>query len=62
MFGGLALCGLPVLITAPTGIVLGLVGHAKGEEMGKWAAIVNGAIGALAALAVVVFVAMIGGI
>ncbi|MGC4989318.1 hypothetical protein ACLQ3L_08430 [Nocardia salmonicida] len=56
------MCGLPVLITAPTGIVLGLVGHAKGEEMGKWAAIVNGAIAALAALAVVVFVAMIGGI
>ncbi|MEU4414898.1 hypothetical protein [Nocardia salmonicida] len=62
VFGGLALCGLPVLITAPTGIALGLVGHAKGEDMGKWAAIVNGAIAALAALAVVVFVAMIGGI
>ncbi|MFD4443007.1 hypothetical protein ACFWPK_24855 [Nocardia sp. NPDC058519] len=62
VFGGLALCGLPVLITAPTGIVLGLVGHAKGEEMGKWAAIVNGAIAALAALLVIVFVALLGGL
>ncbi|MBC7303391.1 MAG: hypothetical protein H5T78_20880 [Nocardia sp.] len=60
VFGGLAMCGLPVLITAPTGIVLGLVGHAKGEEMGKWAAIVNGAIAALAALLVIVFLVLIG--
>ncbi|MFD4456870.1 hypothetical protein [Nocardia sp. NPDC058480] len=62
VFGGLALCGLPVLITAPTGIVLGLVGHAKGEEMGKWAAIVNGAIAALAAVLVIVFVALLGSV
>ncbi|MFD3702932.1 hypothetical protein ACFWUP_07270 [Nocardia sp. NPDC058658] len=62
VFGGLAMCGLPVLVTAPTGIVLGLVGHAKGEEMGKWAAIVNGAIAALAALLVIVFVALLGGL
>ncbi|WP_446225687.1 hypothetical protein ACTWPB_11800 [Nocardia sp. IBHARD005] len=62
VFGGLAMCGLPVLITAPTGIVLGVVGHAKGEEMGKWAAIVNGAIAALAALLVIVFVALLGSV
>ncbi|MFC6014128.1 hypothetical protein ACFP3H_23995 [Nocardia lasii] len=60
VFGGIALCGLPVLITAPTGVVLGLVGHAKGEEMGKWAAIVNGVIGALAAAVVIVFLVFLG--
>lgn len=56
------LCGLPVLVTAPTGVVLGLVGHAKGEPMGKWAAIANGAVGALAAVLVLVFVALISGV
>ncbi|WP_378609336.1 hypothetical protein [Nocardia lasii] len=49
-----------MLITAPTGVVLGLVGHAKGEEMGKWAAIVNGVIGALAAAVVIVFLVFLG--
>ncbi|MGW4189442.1 hypothetical protein ACWEE1_14535 [Nocardia sp. NPDC004823] len=61
VLGGLMLCGLPVLVTAPTGIVLGVVGHAKGEQMGKWAAIANGAVAALAVLLFVLFVAAIGG-
>ncbi|MGW6426413.1 hypothetical protein ACWF82_27380 [Nocardia sp. NPDC055053] len=58
--GGAMLCGLPILVTAPTGIVLGIVGHAKGEQMGKWAAIANGVVAALAALAVVLFVVALG--
>ncbi|MGS2806510.1 hypothetical protein [Nocardia sp. MW-W600-9] len=61
VLGGLLLCGLPVLVTAPTGIVLGVVGHAKGEQMGKWAAIANGAVAALVVLVFVLFVAAIGG-
>ncbi|MFI5499366.1 hypothetical protein ACIA5E_09910 [Nocardia asteroides] len=61
LLGGLMLCGIPVLITAPTGIVLGVVGHAKGESMGKWAAIANGAVAALAVLVFVLFIAAIGG-
>ncbi|MFC4125719.1 hypothetical protein [Nocardia rhizosphaerae] len=62
VLGGAMLCGLPVLITAPTGIVLGVVGHGKGEQMGKWAAIANGVTAALAALAVVLFIAFLGSI
>ncbi|MEV6660575.1 hypothetical protein [Nocardia fluminea] len=62
VLGGAMLCGLPVLVTAPTGVVLGLVGHAKGEPMGKWAAIANGAVAALAAVLVLVFVALISGV
>lgn len=62
VLGGAMLCGLPVLVTAPTGIVLGLVGHAKGEPMGKWAATANGVVAALAAVLVLVFVALIGGV
>ncbi|WP_067451600.1 hypothetical protein [Nocardia alba] len=61
VLGGAMLCGLPVLVTAPTGVVLGLVGHAKGEPLGKWAAIANGAIAALAVVLVLVFMALIGG-
>lgn len=60
VLGGLMMCGLPVLVTAPTGIVLGIVGHAKGEEMGKWAAILNGVIAALAAIVVFVMLVAIG--
>ncbi|MFE6919739.1 hypothetical protein ACFVAV_01710 [Nocardia sp. NPDC057663] len=62
VLGGAMLCGLPILVTAPTGIVLGLVGHAKGEQMGKWAAIANGVVAALAALVVVLFVVAVGSI
>ncbi|MFE3543536.1 hypothetical protein ACFXK0_11225 [Nocardia sp. NPDC059177] len=60
VLGGAMLCGFPLLLTVPTGVVLGIVGHTKGEQMGKWAAIANGALGALAALAVVVLLALLG--
>ncbi|WP_156910573.1 hypothetical protein [Nocardia mangyaensis] len=60
VLGGAMLCGLPVLITAPTGIVLGVVGHSKGEQMGKWAAIANGVVAALAAFVVVLLFVLIG--
>lgn len=61
VLGGAMLCGIPVLVTAPTGIVLGVVGHAKGEQMGKWAAIANAAVAALAAVVFVLLVVAIGG-
>ncbi|WP_280344516.1 hypothetical protein [Nocardia neocaledoniensis] len=58
VLGGAMLCGLPVLFTAPTGIVLGVIGHHKGEQMGKWAAIANAVVAALAAVVVVAFIAL----
>ncbi|MFF2084749.1 hypothetical protein ACFVVM_13300 [Nocardia sp. NPDC058176] len=60
VLGGAMLCGLPVLVTAPTGIVLGIVGHSKGEQMGKWAAIANGVVAALAAFVIVLLFVLIG--
>ncbi|MET7771556.1 hypothetical protein [Nocardia sp. NPDC005366] len=54
------LCVVPVIVTAPTGLILGLVGHAKGEPLGKWAAIVNGVVLALAIVLVVAFVGIMG--
>ncbi|WP_269820756.1 hypothetical protein [Nocardia asteroides] len=57
IFGGAMMCGLPILLTAPTGIVLGVVAHHKGEQMGKWAAIANAVVAALAVLLVVLFIA-----
>ncbi|MFB7876226.1 MULTISPECIES: hypothetical protein [unclassified Nocardia] len=58
--GGALLCGLPVLVTVPTGVILGIVGHTKGEQLGKWAATANAVVGALAVLAVVVFFVALG--
>ncbi|WP_433758938.1 hypothetical protein [Nocardia sp. CA-135398] len=54
-------CGLPIVITGPAGIVLGIIGHNKGESLGKWAAITNGAVLAIAVILVIAFVGFIGG-
>jgi hypothetical protein len=43
VFGGLALLILPIVF-GPIGIVLGIIGHTKGEPLGKWAAIVAGVL------------------
>ncbi|WP_336084444.1 hypothetical protein [Nocardia sp. SSK8] len=59
--GGALLCGVPMLVTVPTGVVLGIIGHTQDEKLGKWAATANAAVGVLAALAVVVFVAALNG-
>ena len=61
LVGGAMLCGLPLLLTVPAGIVTGLVGHGKGEQLGKWAAIANAAVGVLAAILVVLFLGAISG-
>lgn len=52
----LLLCGFPALLTAPAGIVLGIIGHNKKESLGIGAAITNGVILALVLL-VMLFVA-----
>jgi hypothetical protein len=48
-------CGLPIVLTGPAGITLGIVGHVKGESLGKWAAIANGVVLALAIVLAVLF-------
>jgi hypothetical protein len=53
-------CGLPIVITGPAGIVLGIIGHNKGESLGKWAALANGAVLAIAIILVVAFVGFLG--
>ncbi|MEV5834024.1 hypothetical protein [Nocardia sp. NPDC052112] len=53
-------CGLPIVITGPAGIVLGIIGHNKGESLGKWAAIANGAVLAIAVVLVIAFVGFLG--
>ncbi|MEV4234774.1 hypothetical protein ACIBJI_02835 [Nocardia sp. NPDC050408] len=53
-------CGLPIVITGPAGIVLGIIGHNKGESLGKWAAIANGAVLAIAVILVIAFVGFLG--
>ncbi|WP_433199215.1 hypothetical protein ACQP1G_06175 [Nocardia sp. CA-107356] len=53
-------CGLPIVITGPAGIVLGIIGHNKGESFGKWAAIANGAVLAIAIVLVIAFVGFLG--
>ncbi|WP_431964819.1 hypothetical protein [Nocardia sp. bgisy134] len=50
---GTALCFFPILLTGPAGIILGFVGHSKGESLGKWAAIANAVVLVLAILLVV---------
>lgn len=60
VLGGALLCGIPVLITAPAGIVLGAIGHAKGEKLGRWAAITNGVIALFALLLLLFFLVVIG--
>ncbi|WP_040798287.1 hypothetical protein [Nocardia higoensis] len=52
----LMLCGFPALLTAPAGVVLGIIGHNKQESLGIGAAITNGVILALVLL-VILFVA-----
>ncbi|MEU8896396.1 hypothetical protein [Nocardia sp. NPDC048505] len=47
-FSVLAFCGLPMIVSGPAGVVLGIVGHSKGEQLGKWGAIANGVSVALA--------------
>lgn len=51
------LCFIPIVVTAPAGIIFGIVGHSKGEQLGKWAAIANGVV---LALAIVLVVAVVG--
>lgn len=58
--GGVAFCFLPCLITGPAGIVLGFVGHSKGEPLGKWAAIANGVVLLLMILLVVLVIGIAG--
>ncbi|WP_330250336.1 hypothetical protein OG874_29370 [Nocardia sp. NBC_00565] len=53
-------CGLPIVITGPAGIVLGIIGHNKGESLGKWAAIANGVVLALAIVLVIAFIGFLG--
>ncbi|WP_327093761.1 hypothetical protein OIE68_26400 [Nocardia vinacea] len=53
-------CGLPIVITGPAGIVLGIIGHNKGESLGKWAAIANGAVLAIAVVLVIALVGFLG--
>ncbi|MEV4126049.1 hypothetical protein [Nocardia sp. NPDC049707] len=53
-------CGLPIVITGPAGIVLGIIGHNKGESLGKWAAIANGAVLAIAVILVIAFIGFVG--
>ncbi|GAA0935354.1 hypothetical protein [Nonomuraea longicatena] len=40
---GLALLILPIVF-GPIGIVLGIVGHTRGEQLGKWAAVTAGVL------------------
>ncbi|WP_433628716.1 hypothetical protein [Nocardia sp. CA-120079] len=54
------LCGLPIVITGPAGIVLGVIGHSKGESLGKWAAIANGAVLAIAVVLAIAFIGFLG--
>ncbi|MEV6277932.1 hypothetical protein [Nocardia sp. NPDC051832] len=61
-FLGLAFCGVPSLISAPLGVVLGIVGHVKGEELGKWAAILNGVTIVLGVILLVLGFAFINGL
>ncbi|MGW0245411.1 hypothetical protein ACWDYH_02105 [Nocardia goodfellowii] len=57
VFSILVLCGLPMIATGPAGVILGIVGHAKGEQLGKWAAIANGFSVALALVLILIGVA-----
>ncbi|MEV6134899.1 hypothetical protein AB0L63_02280 [Nocardia sp. NPDC051990] len=53
-------CGLPIVITGPAGIVLGIISHNKGESLGKWAVIANGAVLAIAVILVIAFIGFLG--
>ncbi|MEV0245031.1 hypothetical protein AB0H76_00420 [Nocardia sp. NPDC050712] len=50
-------CGLPMIASGPAGVILGVVGHSKGEPLGKWAAIANGVSVALALILILLGIA-----
>lgn len=54
--GFLVFCWFGVFLTGPLGIIFGVIGHNKGEELGKWAAIASGVTMALGvALGLLIF-------
>ncbi|MFC9893683.1 hypothetical protein ACFVMC_08310 [Nocardia sp. NPDC127579] len=50
-------CGFPMIVSGPVGVVLGMIGHSKGEPLGKWGAIANGVSVAIALLLLVLGIA-----